>query len=187
VATGDRGTAAEQPVLEGERVVLRPIRDDDVDALVAILREPSVARWWNPLPDEAAAREAVHDGDVIFTVEVEGDVAGWLSVSEETDADFRHAGIDVFLTAARQDAGLGTEAVRLAVDWLIGPRGHHRVTIDPCLANRRAIRCYERVGFLPVGVMRAYGRIGDGSWADHLLLDLLARDVRAQGPGTPDV
>ena len=187
MSIGDRDPSSEPPVLEGRRVVLRPLRDDDIEPLVAILREPSVARWWNPLPDEAAARGSVLDGDVIFTVEVGGDVAGWLSVSEETDPDFRHAGIDVFLTAERQDRGLGTEAVGLAVDWLIGPRGHHRLTIDPCAENVRAIRCYERVGFRPVGVMRAYGRIGDGSWADHLLLDLLADDVSAAARRAPEV
>jgi aminoglycoside 6'-N-acetyltransferase len=33
---------------------------------------------------------------------------------------------------------------------------------------------YEKVGFRPVGRMRQYQRMGDGTWADGLLMELLA-------------
>ncbi|MDX6639590.1 MAG: hypothetical protein QOF12_601, partial [Solirubrobacteraceae bacterium] len=56
-------------------------------------------------------------------------------------------------------------------------RGHHRITIDPALANARAIRCYEAVGFRPVGVTRRSERAPDGSWEDGLLMELLAEDL----------
>ncbi|HEX2508373.1 MAG TPA: GNAT family protein [Miltoncostaeaceae bacterium] len=58
--------------------------------------------------------------------------------------------------------------------------GHHRFTIDPAVANERAIRSYAAVGFRPVGVMRAYERGRDGAWHDNLLMDLLAGEL---GPG----
>jgi aminoglycoside 6'-N-acetyltransferase len=57
-------------------------------------------------------------------------------------------------------------------------RGHHRITIDPAVANERAIRAYEGVGFKQVGVMRRYERGADGDWHDGLLLDLLPEDLR---------
>jgi aminoglycoside 6'-N-acetyltransferase len=56
-------------------------------------------------------------------------------------------------------------------------RGHHRLTIDPAAANERAIRCYERVGFRRVGIMRSYWRDPSGEWQDGLLLELLAGDL----------
>ena len=34
--------------------------------------------------------------------------------------------------------------------------------IDPAAANSRAIRCYGKVGFRPVGLMRQYERGPDG-------------------------
>ena len=62
--------------------------------------------------------------------------------------------------------------------YLIDERGHHRVTIDPAVANARAIHVYERVGFRRVGVMRKYERSSaDGTWHDNLLMDLLAEDA----------
>jgi aminoglycoside 6'-N-acetyltransferase len=61
--------------------------------------------------------------------------------------------------------------------WLFEVRGHHRIVIDPAAANARAIRAYSAVGFRPVGVMRAYERRPDGTWADGLLMDLLPDDL----------
>jgi aminoglycoside 6'-N-acetyltransferase len=66
------------------------------------------------------------------------------------------------------------------VRYLFEARGHHRLTIDPAAHNERAIRCYEAVGFTPVGVLRQYERDDDGSWHDGLLMQLLADDWRAQ-------
>jgi aminoglycoside 6'-N-acetyltransferase len=60
------------------------------------------------------------------------------------------------------------------VEHLIEERGHHRVTIDPAADNAAAIRTYEKVGFKPVGVMRAYERdVGGQGWHDGLLMELV--------------
>ena len=56
-------------------------------------------------------------------------------------------------------------------------RGCLGLTIDPALANERAIRAYRGVGFRPVGVMRAYERGPDGTWHDGLLMDMLAGEL----------
>jgi len=71
--------------------------------------------------------------------------------------------------------GLAREAVGLVVRHLFEARGHHRITIDPAAANERAIRCYEAVGFVRVGIMRQYERAADGTWRDGLLMELLAK------------
>jgi len=46
-------------------------------------------------------------------------------------------------------------------------------------ANSQAIRCYTKVGFQPVGVMRAYERGPDGRFHDGLLMDMLAAELRS--------
>ena len=94
---------------------------------------------------------------------------------EEPEPNYRHAGIDVFLDPALHGRGIGTEAVREVVRMLIEEHGHHRITIDPAVANTAAIRAYEKVGFKPVGVMRRYERNVDADgWHDGLLMELLA-------------
>ena len=167
--------------LRGKRVVLRPLEERDAPRLAELGREPSVARWWPGLTVEhlrAKARREGEEADVVaFAVVAEGELAGLIQYYEETEADFRHAGMDVFLGAPFHGRGLGTDAVRTLARHLVRDLGHHRLVIDPAAANDRAIRCYERVGFRRVGTMRQYWRDGDGFWRDGVLLDLLASEL----------
>jgi aminoglycoside 6'-N-acetyltransferase len=161
--------------LRGERVALRPLVADDLAAAYAALQEPEVARWWGAFDVDRIREELLGTPETTsFAIEVDGGFAGVIMCSEEVDPDYRHAGIDIFLAPAHQDQGYGSEAIRVLARYLFGERGHHRLTIDPALANERAIRAYERVGFRRVGVMRQYERGSDGTWHDGLLMDLLA-------------
>ena len=101
-------------------------------------------------------------------------MAGLIQFSEENEPKYRHAAVDMFLDPALHGQGLGTEAVRRVVARLVEERGHHRITIDPAAGNAAAIRAYEKVGFRPVGIMRAYERDADGDgWHDGLLMELV--------------
>ena len=160
-------------------MTLRAVVAADVERLAAILREPSVARWWGTQGPDQSARELVEDDEaVVFAIDVGGELAGAVQYHEETEPDYRHAGMDIFLATKYQGSGLGGETLRVLARYLIEERGHHRLTIDPAAANERAIRAYERVGFRPVGIMRRYERGPDGTWHDGLLMDLLAGELR---------
>jgi aminoglycoside 6'-N-acetyltransferase len=165
--------------LHGERVALRPLVAAEVPRLAEIAAEPEVARWWLGLTEQDLLEKTGPDEDgFVFAVELDGELIGLAQADEETDPDYRHASIDLFLTAARHGQGLGADTVRTLARWLFAERGHHRITIDPAVANERAIRSYERVGFKRVGVLRRYERGPDGTWHDGLLLDLLPDDLR---------
>lgn len=167
-------------VLRGERVVLRPLTEADVAPLAAILQTADVARWW-PGEDEATVRERIAGDEpdtTSWAVWVDGEIAGLAQAWEEPDPMYRHGGIDLSLDPRFHGHGLGADTVRTVARWLFDERGHHRVTIDPAAENAVAIRCYERVGFRPVGVMRQYERGPDGTWHDGLLLDLLHGELR---------
>ncbi|WP_405753153.1 aminoglycoside 6'-N-acetyltransferase [Streptomyces sp. NBC_00012] len=154
--------------LSGDKVVLRPVTSGEDAILDRIVREPEVAAWWSP-PD---------DYEGMLAVVCEGEVIGAVQFEEETDPEFRRAGIDIFLTARHHGKGLGTDAVRTLAKWLVRERGYHRLTIDPAAANTAAICSYRKVGFKPVGIMRAYGRDHQtGTWQDALLMDLLAEEL----------
>ena len=158
------------PVLRGARLTLRPIEDADLDALTEIV---TASEWWGPVGDRD---DLLQDGKA-FAIEVEGQVAGWLGFDEERDPDYMVASLDIMLAPSVQGRGLGPEALRVVIDWLVAQRGHRRFTIDPAVANGRAIKAYTAVGFRPVGVMREYERGRDGTWHDNLLMDLLASDL----------
>jgi aminoglycoside 6'-N-acetyltransferase len=149
---------------------------EDTARLEAIRREPEVAAWWGAL-DDGEIEEYVGE-ETWFAIEAGGEIVGAIQYSEEEDPMYRHAGIDLFLSAPARGQGLGSEAIRVLARHLIDERGHHRLTIDPAAANQAAIRAYEKVGFSRVGVMRSYERGSDGAWHDGLLMELLAGELR---------
>jgi aminoglycoside 6'-N-acetyltransferase len=163
-------------------VNLRPLAAGDEPELRRIHRLEAVSRWWGT-PDDDFPWDDPESTRLV--VEVDGAVAGLIQFFEETDPKYRHASIDVFLDPAVHGRGVGTEAMGRVVRHLIMDRGHHRITIDPAAHNAPAIRCYEKVGFRRVGVMRRYERDveGDG-WHDGLLMELLAEDIVPE-PGPP--
>ncbi|MDQ1535416.1 MAG: aminoglycoside 6-N-acetyltransferase [Actinomycetota bacterium] len=164
--------------LVGERVVVRSAADVDGPAIVEVMRCPGVRAWWWDF-DLDNATEVLRDPDICpLVIEHEENVIGFMQFSEDISIQYRSAGIDLSLHDDHQGRGFGSDAVRILARYLFAERGHHRLTIDPAARNARAIRCYERVGFKPVGVMRQYERSADGEWHDGLLMDLLADELK---------
>ncbi|WUR51761.1 GNAT family N-acetyltransferase [Actinomadura citrea] len=174
--------------LHGESVTLRPATVADVPALAAVRATPEVRRWWRGGPDLAAevARELAEPDTGKLVIEHEGRSVGLIQWHAEQDPDYRHAGIDIYLDPSVHGRGLGPDAIRTLARHLFDDHDHHRITIDPAASNTAAIRCYEKVGFRPVGVMRQYERDTDGTWHDGLLMDLLADELTGPTP-TPGV
>lgn len=80
----------------------------------AILREPEVARWWGDHDDERVRRDLLDGPETAsFAVEVEGELVGVVLYSEEDEPDYRHAGMDIALSAAQHGRGLGAETLRV--------------------------------------------------------------------------
>jgi len=158
------------PTLRGEQLTLRPMSAADREVLNRLVVEPGVREWMGTDPEL--------DEQDAFAIVVGDEVAGWLGWYEETDDDYRHGGLDIFVARAFQGRGLGPEALWLGARWLFEECGHHRLIIDPAAHNTRAIAVYESLGFKPVGVMRSYERGADGEWHDGLLMDMLAGELR---------
>jgi len=154
------------------------VRAGDEALLLEIFSDPTVARWWGEPSKSVADTMQADEGESHFLIEVGGETIGMIQSYEETDAMYRHAGIDISIRSPWQGKGLGPEAIRTLAHFLIDERGHHRLTIDPAAHNTNAIKAYERVGFKPVGVMRKYERGPDGKWHDGLLMDMLAEELR---------
>jgi aminoglycoside 6'-N-acetyltransferase len=153
------------------QVVLRPLVAGDEAELIRIHRTPEVMRWWDE-PEDGFPWDEPESSR--FTIEVDGRIAGMIQFAEELEPKYRHASIDLFVDPALHGQGVGSEAVRRMVRLLFDERGHHRITIDPAADNAAAIRCYEKVGFRTVGVMRSYERdVGGDGWHDGLLMELL--------------
>lgn len=157
------------PVLHGRLVTLRPAEAADAPTLLAILDQPDVAEWW---PRHEWERLDESDA-VTFAIVLDGAVVGCIQYDEETDPDYFSVAVDIFLSSAVHGRGVGSDAMRTLIAWLIDVRGHHRLTVDPAALNARAIHVYEKLGFRAVGALRRYERVAGGSWRDALLMELL--------------
>ena len=167
----------ELPELYGERITLRKLTEDDVEALLPAIYEPGIAEWWGDTSDPDHQREGFRNEGRAFAIYLGDDLAGWLAFHEEREPDYPSVALDVMTLPRFRGQGLGRDALRTAIRWFVDERGHHRFTIDPSADNVRAIRAYEAVGFKPVGILRDYERAPDGRWHDGLLMDLLAHEL----------
>jgi RimJ/RimL family protein N-acetyltransferase/predicted enzyme related to lactoylglutathione lyase len=169
---GDPGAAgsasASEPPPELE---LHPLAEQHVEPLRRIRRAPAVAERWDELePDFPWEEPEVERLAILW----DGRVAGMIQLDEELEPKYRQASIDLFLDPELHGRGIGTAAVREVVRMLTAERAHHRITIDPAADNPAAIRCYEKAGFRPVGVLRQAERDADGrGWHDSLLMELV--------------
>ncbi len=131
-----------------------------------ILR-PHVAQWWSepreledianeylPAIDGTSSTRAYIVGlgrepvGFIQAYVVKGSGDGWWE--DEDDAGAR--GIDQFLgDAHRLDQGLGTAMIKAFLEELFQDPVVTKVQTDPSPENHRAIRCYVKAGFEPVG------------------------------------
>jgi len=72
-----------QPVLEGERLVLRPLREDDWDALFAVASDPEIwalhpahDRWQEPVFRDFFADALANEGGLVVIEKASGEVVG---------------------------------------------------------------------------------------------------------------
>jgi len=164
-------------VIEGERVTLRRLPEARFEEVAErIVADPQARPWWGGHA-ESVVRWFCEGEDVAYLIELDGHEAGVIVASEETDPDYRHAGIDITLYSEFIGKGVGGAALKTMCRYLFDERSHHRITIDPAAENTRAITAYERVGFRPVGIMRQYERGDDGTWHDGLLMDMLRGEL----------
>jgi aminoglycoside 6'-N-acetyltransferase len=161
------------PVLHGEQVTLRPLEESDVDNLAAAIpADESASPWWGTHPDRVR-RWLTEERSTSLAIDVGDTLVGAILYHEESDPDYRFAGIDIVVLAPYAGRGLGPDALRALARYLFEERGHHRIIIDPAAKNHHAIRAYEKVGFRPVGIMRRYERDSEGEWRDGLLMEML--------------
>ncbi|WP_164015730.1 GNAT family N-acetyltransferase [Pyxidicoccus trucidator] len=172
--------------VETPRLVLRRLRAEDLDALVAYRGDPEVARYqsWSDY-DAQRGRQLIE----MMQGRQPGEV-GWFQFAialKDTDAlvgdcalrvdeyDTRLGEIGFTLSRKYQGQGLGTEAVRALLGYAFGTLRMHRVIGVTDAKNTAAARVLEHVG------MRREGHFIEnvffkGAWGDEFQYALLGRE-----------
>jgi RimJ/RimL family protein N-acetyltransferase len=155
------------PVLQGERVLLRPPRSSDIDDRLSYPIDPeeedayggSWRRHWHGqrvhtrehLASQMAA--AIPPGHLVWCVEYQGRAIGSSSLGVDARNHRATYAVGTFASELRR-LGLGREITRVVADWGFRKLGLHRIELEVLTTNLRAIRCYEAVGFRREGIRR---------------------------------
>ena len=137
--------------------LFRPMAADDMPLVQRWLTEPHVAEWWHdPETLEFVGGDLDHPDLAQFIVSLKGRPFAYLQCYRIGDwhASFGPQpegtrGLDQFIGEADMlGRGHGSAFVRAFIDQLfLG--GVPRIVIDPRPDNPRAIRAYEKAGFVP--------------------------------------
>ncbi|MGN6799621.1 MAG: GNAT family N-acetyltransferase [Gaiellaceae bacterium] len=128
----------------------RAATEDDASMLARWYADPDVSRYWDDetfTDDEMRERLARPDVDM-WILDEGGEPVGLLQSWWEP-GEPRRGGIDGFLVPAARGRGVMPAVARqLASDLLA--QGWAEVTVDPYEWNERAIRGWEKAGFVEV-------------------------------------
>ena len=178
---------AQPPVLEGQAVRLRPLREADARAVFALYSDPEVCRYWSFAPWTELAQARAWLAERMGWLPPS--TYGWALADRDDDqligtvslfslsAPNGRAELGYSLLPARQGRGLAREAVGLALDFGFGALALERVEADVDPRNAPSWRLLEHFGFRREGLLRNRWRVGD-SFADSWIYGLLRSEYK---------
>ena len=182
-------------MIQGRRILLRPIRDADWPKLEAW--GASRDGLWGPfqrfqMDHVPLLRETYQQtgllkresGLLLVETTKDGHVIGYVryAMLPVPDADLPHPEIGFGIPeASAREEGYATEAVRLLVEYLFAGYPVERVAAFTDDQNRPAQRVMEKVGFRREGTLRR-GMFRDGQWQDVTVYGMLREEMGERLP-----
>ena len=175
---------SELPVINGEKLSLRPITDADTADIVRWRNDPEVWKYFlfrepfTPELHRAWLRDKVETGRVIQYIIVERESGQSVGSVYFRDVDEKNESAEygIFIGEARaRSRGLGTETARLFTAFGLNVLRLHRISLKVLGDNAIARRSYEKAGFRTEGVFRDYVKL-NGQYADVVFMALLAEE-----------
>jgi RimJ/RimL family protein N-acetyltransferase len=178
------------PFRIGERVYLRPVEVEDVPLLLKWINDPEVNRFLGAFQPYNAVREREwveglykQPGDSVLLIVLKEDdrPIGSCGLHQlRMDVPNRCCELGILIGEPEfQSRGYGAEAMKLLCDYGFNRLGLRRIGLRVYEYNRRAIRCYEKVGFREEGRLRE-ARFIDGQFCDVVMMGLLEREFRGE-------
>ena len=183
------------PILQTERLLLRPFSESDADDIYALQSNARVLRYWDSPPWTersradafiAACRKMEDDGSgARFAIATRDNSAfiGWCSMFR-WNAVYRSLGIGYCLDEPAWGKGYATEAVRAMLLWAYATLDLNRVEAELDARNAASARVLEKLGFEREGLRRE-DCIVSGEVSDSWIYGLLRRDWKADSSTKP--
>jgi RimJ/RimL family protein N-acetyltransferase len=177
-------------ILETQRLILRPFRDDDLEPFLAYRNDPLVYRyqgWVTPY---------LRQDGMEFIEQMKGFIprhsVGWMQLALERkdtgemigDMAFylgktnpRNANLGYSLARSAWGQGYAREAATKTLDYLFRVLDLHRVVADCDVDNLASIRLLERLGFRREACfIESFWLVESARWGDEYAYALLQRE-----------
>ena len=175
--------------LRTDRLVLRPLRETDAEALFAIFSDARVMRYWStppwtslqPAQDMIAADLAQTTRDHLrlgIELAESGLFLGTCSLFS-INCTCRRAEVGYGLGSFAWGQGYMHEALRTLLDFGFGELDLNRIEADIDPRNGASARTLERLGFTREGYLRERWIVGD-EVSDTAIYGLLRREWRSR-------
>jgi RimJ/RimL family protein N-acetyltransferase len=171
------------PIIRGERVYLRPAERSDLPTFVRWLNEADTVRYLTLMAPMSLAseerwfdglleRQGTRDFHFVICLLADGRAIGTAGL-HEVDRESGSAAFGIAIgDEADRSQGYGTDALRAICDFGFGSLRLERIYLDVFTPNQRAIRSYERAGFVLEGTQRR-AHFSDGRFEDTHRMSLL--------------
>ena len=172
-----------ESIIQGVQVRLRPLQERDLPTCVEWMADYDVTRWLANVgePPTLAEEQEWYDrrradpDSVMWAIETaEGRLVGNIELRLTPTARRAEMGI-VVGDKAEWSKGYGTTTVRLVLRYAFKELELNRVELTTDEENHRAIRCYEKCGFVREGLLRQH-RFVDGQFGNTLIMAVLRED-----------
>jgi RimJ/RimL family protein N-acetyltransferase len=168
------------PFRVGDNIYLRALERSDAATVTPWFNDLELTRnllRYRPMSVEEEetfiARLADQPTDLVLgVVEKSSDALCGVSGLHGFGLPDRKAMFGIVIAQPWQGKGYGTETTRLMVRIAFDTLNVHRVWLEVFADNARAIRAYEKVGFVREGVARQ-AAWRDGRWRDEVLMAIL--------------
>jgi ribosomal-protein-alanine N-acetyltransferase len=180
-----------RPVLEGERLVLRPHLEGDFDSVHEFSADADVCRYmqWGPNSEEQSRRFLAStlaaqcltpkkQFDWVIVVKESGLVVGSFTLRLTDGAAFENAKmgeVGYVLSRAAWGKGFATEACDLAISYGFDVLGLHKVSATCEPLNFASAKVLQKAGLRAEGYLRKHILI-KGEWHDTLIFGCVAEE-----------
>jgi RimJ/RimL family protein N-acetyltransferase len=183
--------------LSTERLVLRPLEDDDVPALTEMMNDEQVAAWTSvpqPFTEDAARswineyapaeRTAGRGLDFAVAEFLTQRLVGIIQLGR-TNWHVRSTELSYIVAPWARGEGYASEAALATAQWLFRDQKFERLELRTAADNTASQQVAQKIGCISEGVLRnaciARTRTEDGSWTDlrtdFIVWSLLPEDI----------
>jgi RimJ/RimL family protein N-acetyltransferase len=170
------------PVLRGDKVTLRPAREDDAQHFVRWFADMEVTRFLGrrmaiTLEQEQEFLKKIGESkdDVWWVVEAEGKAIGATGIHRIDWLDANATTGIMIGEKASWGKGYATDAMRLRTRYAFRELNLHKLMTEVDTENEASRKALERNGYRTVGTRREQ-TFREGKWQDRWLAEVLRAD-----------